>query len=216
MSYHGQRTLMESVLLVNEKTSHIEPVPLVDTTGLCMKPLCFIMRGGFEYVYYVNDFSAAARAVRQINEPEYYSLSDKHAILTASRLVSSYTARISDATRETLQHSVGVTGCLVDIPRLITCGVLTPDNVHRFESLGSAVDGKAHYFMKPVEAVVAVWRRARTGKKFRVNMSATSAVGFIGFHVDESTTPPHIARTICAYYTKIAMRIARHVMRLTM
>jgi hypothetical protein len=157
MSCHGQRMLMESVSQVNEKTSHAELMPLVDTTGLGKKPFCFILRDGFDYVYYVNNFMAAAKAVKQINHPENYNLCDKHAILTASRLVPLYTTHVSDATRETLHHSIGVSGCFVDIQRLITCGILTPDNVYSFESLGSAVNDKPHCFLKPVNAVVSVW-----------------------------------------------------------
>jgi hypothetical protein len=215
MAYHGQRLLPESVAAVNERTSRVGLLPLVDTTGLAGKPLCFILKGEFDYVYYVDDFVAAAKAVRHINSPEYYSLSDKHALLTMTRLVPIYTTHVSDDSRRILQHSVGEYGCLVNIPRLISCGVIRQDNVHTFDSLGQSLDDSPHYFTKPVVAIVPVWKRVRTGKKFRVNMPATSAQGFVGFHIDDMTTPSHIARSMYMYYTKLAKRVAKHIMRLS-
>jgi hypothetical protein len=47
-------------------------------------------------------------------------------------------------------------------------------------------------------------------------MPATSTIGFTEFHVDDSMTPPHIACTIYTYDTKIAMRIAKQIMRFSM
>jgi hypothetical protein len=81
MSYDGQWMPMKSVSQVNKKTSHVELIPLVDTTNLGKKPLCFILQDHFDYVYYVNNFIAAAKAVKQINHPENHTLCDKHAIL---------------------------------------------------------------------------------------------------------------------------------------
>jgi hypothetical protein len=215
MAYHGRRTLMEAVACVDEATSRVELLPLVDTTGLGEEPLCYVLRGDANCVYYLDNFTAAAKAVRAINRPEYYSLSDKHALLTATRQVPLYTTYTQEDTRDTLHHAIGTPGCVMDIPRLIAGGVLTRDNARSFKSLGVSLDSKPHYFAGPVSSVVPVWRRTHAGRKYRVNTPATSAAGFTGYYVDDAATPGHIARTIYAYYTGIAQRVARHVMRIS-
>jgi hypothetical protein len=204
---NSKYTIKQKLDIANTVMSKVPLYPIIDSMGLSKSPICFVLKGRPDSIFFVDDYRAACQAVIDYAKFCNTSGAANGHILTCRRLV------LQPPTPPSLKwvHDVKVSlengNAAIDATRAVRSGLFLRSNLANYPSLGYAIGHRTAFLPREPDAIVPTYVYNRGQGMERHNTPASYAHGFSEHDINAPSTARLLAEAIYKKLTPALTKI---------